>query len=164
MKSFLFVLLLALFSCAVFAADEPQLSDVKAVYLLPMGNGLDQFLANRLTSGDIFPVVADPARADAVFTDRLGEVFEKRLAELYPPAAKPAEKDAKPDASKADKSKDDAPRPAVGRGKGNIFLVDAKTRTVIWSFYEKPKSSSPDEMNRIAGKIADRLKRDLAAK
>jgi hypothetical protein len=166
MKSFMLVLLSGLFSCAVFAADAPQLPDVKAVYLLPMGSGLDQFLANRLTSGDIFPVVADPARADAVFTDSLGEAFQKELDALYPPAAKPkpAEKDAKPEGSQAEKPKEEAPRNTMGRGKGNIFLVDTKTRTVIWSFYEKPKNSSAEEMNRIAGKIADRLKHDLAEK
>lgn len=169
MKSFLLVLLLAACPEALFGANSPHLSGVKAVYLLPMGNGLDQFLANRLANADIFPVVTDPAKADAIFTDKLGEAFQERLNELYPPPPKlkPAAKDAKPEGKSEDtkaESKNDLPRSSLGRGKGTLFLVDTKTRTVIWSAYEKPKNSTPDEMNRVAGKIADRLKKDLEKK
>ncbi len=168
MKSFIFIAVAALLSCVLFAAGPPQLSDVHAVYLMSMGNGLDQFLANRLTSADIFPVVTDPAKADAVFTDKLGEDFQRRLDELYPaPKPTPPAKSAKSDDAQAEskyKAQEELPRATFGRGKGTLFLVDTKTRTVIWSVYEKPKSSSPDDMNRVAGKIADHLKRALAKK
>jgi hypothetical protein len=173
MKSFLLALLLAVCPEALFGANSPHLSGVKAVYLLPMGNGLDQFLANRLANADIFPVVTDPAKADAIFTDKLGEALQERLNELYPPPPKPkpAAKDTKSEgksddtqAESKDKIKNDLPRSSFGRGKGTLFLVDTKTRTVIWSAYEKPKNSTPDEMNRVAGKIADRLKKDLEKK
>ena len=35
------------------------------MYLLPMPNGLDQYLANRLTKVAFFQVVTDPKTADA---------------------------------------------------------------------------------------------------
>src|SRR5260221_9315225 len=88
----LFVLA-ALASIIALGASSPQLMQVQAVYILPMGSGMDQFLANRLTRFGKMQVVTDPQHADAILTDRLGEVFEKKLDELYPPPAPPEEKD-----------------------------------------------------------------------
>jgi len=65
----LFCLMLA---GAILGAGVP---DVQAVYLLPMAGGLDQYLANRLTSAGVFRVVTDPKMADAIFTDQLGAGF-----------------------------------------------------------------------------------------
>ena len=45
------------------------------------------------------------------------------------------------------------------RGKGAIFLVDPKTRNVIWSDYEHPKSTTPEEMNHLAERIASHLEK-----
>src|SRR5579884_3247407 len=87
---------LLLVSSAFAAAAGPDLSKVQTIYLLPMSHGMDQYLANRLTSEGVLRVVTDPAQADAILTDRLGQVFEDKLAELYPPP-KP---DPKPDADK----------------------------------------------------------------
>ena len=57
------------------------------------------------------------------------------------------------------------PRPnAFGGGKGTLFLVDAHSRAVLWSVYEKPKNTSPDEMDRTARRVVGRLKQDLAGK
>jgi hypothetical protein len=50
---------------------------------------------------------------------------------------------------------------SFGRGRGTYFLVDRKTRGVIWSVYEKPKSTSADELNKTAERVVNRLKRDL---
>lgn len=131
---------------------------VESVYLLPMSNGLDQHLANRLTASGVFRVVADPKQADAVFTDKLGEVFEERLKTLF------ADKAAKPsDKEKADQGL--APRvSSFGRGKGTIFLVDTGTRGVLWSTYEKPRNSSPDEQDHTARRIVERLQAALKPK
>jgi hypothetical protein len=137
---------LALACCA---ADRPA---VESVYLLPMSNGLDQHLANRLAASGLFRVVADPKQAQAIFTERLGEAFEERLKTLLAPA------EPKPSAqNKGDETA--VPRASsFGRGKGTIFLVDAGTRTVLWSTYEKPRNSSPQEQDRAAQRIVDRLK------
>ena len=161
-----------------------QVSAVRSVYLLPMGGNLDQYLANRITSSGLFLVVTDPKKADAVFCDRLGPSLETRLEELFPEpevakpdpapaeAAKPkagekadasAEEEAKP--AEPAKPKEDAARfSSFGRGKGTTFLVDGRNRAVLWSFYESPKNTSPQELDRVAGRIVDRLKRDFKKK
>lgn len=159
--------------------DRASLRQVQTVYLLPMGYGLDQYLANRLTAEGIFQVVTDPKRADAVFSDQIGLGFERRLQELFPPEPKPVEPEAA-DATEAEKqeakTKADAeslddikrnsgpPISSFSRGKGNIFLVDVKTRSVLWSLYERPKKILPDELDRTSGRIVSRLKKDLSGK
>ncbi len=105
------------------------------------------------------------------------------------PAAKPAVKaddepapPDKPARSKARAKPDDEPRtPALlgktentlsnpaansgfSRARGTIFLVDAKSRQVIWSIYAPPKDFAGKEMNRTASDIVSRLKRDLKPK
>lgn len=50
------------------------------------------------------------------------------------------------------------------RGKGTIFPVSGKSRTVLWSVYEHPKNTQPSELDRTAQRIVDRLKRELKPK
>ena len=129
MKSLMLCLVLASVS---FGAG---IADVQSVYLLPMAGGLDQFLANRLVG--VFRVVTDPKLADAVFTDRLGEPFEQKLAELYP----------KPDAE--DVEKEDKATPPVssfGRGRGTVFLVDADPK----KYEERGRFDQPDRSKEQA--------------
>jgi hypothetical protein len=45
-----------------------------------------------------------------------------------------------------------------------MFLVDLKTRTVLWSAYERPRNTTPDELNRTAKRIVDRLKKSFPKK
>lgn len=153
MKLSVFLLATTLVSSAV-AASAADLGDYKTVYLLPMTNGLDQFLAIKLTTDVVMQVVTDPQKADAILTNQIGEAFEQKLNDLYGP---------KPKASD-DKDKDDnTPHriaASITRGKGAVFLVDRKSRAVVWSDYQKPKNSSPDEMNRVAEKIAQKLEKD----
>jgi len=92
---------------ACLAAD---LGKVHSVYLLPMANGLDQYLANRITGSGKFEVVADPKKADAIFTDKIGEAFEGRLKELFPP---PAEKKESPAAGQPATSEPATSEPAT---------------------------------------------------
>jgi hypothetical protein len=164
---------LVLFAAALaLAAVNPQLKQVNAVYVLSMTGGMDQFLANRLAAAGVFQVVVDPGKADAVITDRLGESFESKLNELYPPPAPPAAP--KPDKGAAN-DKDDhnagldlgggvARVTGFSRGKGNFFIVDRRSRTVLWSVFEPPKDSSAEELSRTADKVVKRLKLDLSDK
>ncbi|MGB9604423.1 MAG: hypothetical protein ACP5U2_04980 [Bryobacteraceae bacterium] len=152
----------------LFAAQFSDLSRIRTVYLLPMGQGLDQYLAGRLTRMGLFQVVTDPKKADAVFTDRLGEAFEQRMRELYPPESRqPAQ--GKTEEKTAEQSnppqREEGTRASTwGRGRGTIFLVDTRSRTVVWSVYERPRNSSPEEVERAARRIAERLMRDLKKK
>ncbi len=45
----------------------------------------------------------------------------------------------------------------ISRGKGAIFLVDRKTRAILWSTYALPKNTAPGGMNHLADRIAGRL-------
>ena len=138
---------------------RPELMEVKTVYLLPMTYSLDQFLAIRLTKGGILQVVTDPNLADAILSEHIGTSLEEQMKSLY------GEK--KPDS--ADKDKDKAssfggPMAGGTRSKGAVFLVDRKTRNVIWSDYVRPKNSQPDELNHTADKIAAQLEKDKKVK
>jgi hypothetical protein len=144
--------------CALLASWSlgAGVAEVQAVYLLPMSGGLDQYLANRLSG--VFRVVTDPKLADAVFTDQLGEAFEQKLTALFPPPA-PADSD------KDDKDNKRAPQTSsFGRGKGTIFLVDLKSRAVIWSGYQKRNGSAPDILDRTATHIVQQIKKQQKAK
>ena len=155
------------------AAD---LSGVHTVYLMPMARGLDQYLANRLTTEHVFRVVTDPKLADAVFTDHIGEGFQAQLDAMLPP---PPDGESRKDAGTKDPKDSEKPRrrcrslmtetanklanPALtstfGRAKGTVFLVECKSRQVVWSVYEVPKDTSSKEMDRTATDIVSRLKR-----
>ena len=150
-------------------------SSVRTIYVLPMRHGLDQYVANRLTREHVLEVVADASRADAILTDSLGKPLESELEKLHP-TPKPQEQDAD---SGSDSTDSDDPQPArakktvtnseppvstFARGKGTLFLVDARSRSVLWSVYDRPAKSTPDELDHTARHIVDRLKRDLAGK
>jgi len=172
---------------AILTAAETGGSSVHTVYVMRMANGLDQYIAHQLTREHVLEVIADPKRADALFTDRLGESLEYELEKLHP-TPKPEELAGKADEDK-DKDKEgedqgtdsaeNKDKPAAGRtiteagppristfggGKGTLFLVDAKSRAVLWSVYEKPRYSSPGQLDRTAKHIVNRLKQDLAGK
>ncbi len=137
-------------AAGLVALSGADLGSFKTVYLLPMSNGLDQYLAMRLTSDAVMQVVTDPQKADAILTDKIGKSFEEAVNDLY-----------------GDKKKDENQQTAmqpVTRGHGAIFLVDRKTRDVVWSTYERPKNSMPDELNRTADRIARRLEKDRKGK
>ena len=179
---------MAALTVAAFASVNPQLHQVKRVYILAMGSGMDQFLANQLTKEGIFEVVTDPKAADAIVTDNVGESFQKKLDDLYPPPPKPkVEIEATKPAVDAGASLDvgdSAPEArasykspladvdfaggtrssSFGRGKGNFFVVDRSSRIVLWSVYERPKNSTPRELTKTAGRVVKHLKDDLTDK
>jgi len=168
--------LVFLLAVPIWAAD---LSSVRSVYLMPMYRGLDQYLADRLTNEHVFQVVTDPKLADSIFTDRIGESFQLQLENLAPSEkAEPDPTPAKETGKDKDKDKDAESKstlftetvnkldnPALnstfGRGKGTIFLVDAKSRQVIWSTYQPSSSSAGKEMHRTATDIVSRLMKDM---
>ena len=152
------------------AAVNPQLKQVNTVYILAMTGGMDQFLANQIAASGLFQVVTDPKKAEALITDRLGESFESKFIELYPPPAPPAPVIDEAKQKSDDKKKDldlgsGALRVSSGsRGKGNLFIVDRKSRSVLWSIFEPPKDSTPAELSKTAGRVVKRLKLDLSDK
>ena len=159
MKQFILAAAVLAISMSALAAG---LDDVKTVYVLPMSNGLDQYLAAQLTSGSVMQVVTDPHKADAVLTDHLGQSFEETLADLY--SNKPAPSD-----KAADKTEDTGATFARSgmqgqRGRGNVFLVNRKTHDVLWSFYESPGDRTPNGLRRTASKISAKLAQSIKGK
>jgi len=154
---------------SVMAAD-PAITHIHRVYVLPMTGGLDQYLANRLTANGRYTVVTDPDQAEAILTDQLGQVFDERMRQLYPPPEPPKPKDAPPPKDSADDpslaalmgaaSSPNSQVSTFSRGKGNVFVVDRTTKRVLWSTFLRPKNTRPEEMNRTADTIVDRLDSD----
>ena len=164
MKHFLLAAAALTMSMGVSAAG---LGDIKTVYLLPMSNGLDQYLAQQLTAGAVLQVVTDPQNADAVFTDHLGESFEESLADLYQTKSKTGDKAT--DATAGDASEDKGATPARSgmqgkRGRGTVFLVNRRTHDVLWSVYELPKDNRPVTLRRSAGRISNQLAKAIKGK
>ncbi len=129
------------------ATPTPALAAVKRVYLLPMASGLDQHLASEFTRQGALEVVIDPKKADAVFTDRLGESFEIKVSELF--ATK------KEDIKKSESIR--GPGISGKRNTGTVFLVDPKSMTVLWSVYQPPKDSSRESLVLCARKIVEQF-------
>jgi hypothetical protein len=50
------------------------------------------------------------------------------------------------------------------RSRGTFFLVNRKTRDVLWSDEENPTGNSVKETRRIAGRIADHLAKAIGGK
>jgi len=160
----------ALLAATLQAAEPGQ---IRAVYLLPMANGFDQYLAHQLTAQGVLTVVTDPELADAVLTDQIGPAFERRLEELFPPQkqAPPAGEKEKEAAEAAEaRAESDRQRASVGaissfgRGRGNVFLVARASRQVLWSVHQRPKDFTPRELDRAAARVAARLKASLSGK
>ena len=152
-------------------APPSELLQVKNVYILPMGSSLDQYLANRLTRSGVLQVVTDPAKADAILTDRIGKGLAARLEELYPDLAKKEAEEAAA-AAKREREKDEEGEDtramqvhsspldrstSAGRAKGTLFLIHRGSRNVIWSVYELPKSSRPNDLDDVANAAVKNL-------
>jgi hypothetical protein len=150
--------MLFVFAAAVLARDEdPNLADIRTVYLLPMGSGLDQYLADHLTRGGRFQVVTDPRLADAILTDRIGESFQTKMDELYPPPPVPEDEISMKERLNND---DRLPRSkGFGRSRGNLFLVDRRNKAVIWSSFKRPRKTDPAELDRLAEHFTAQLKK-----
>jgi hypothetical protein len=180
MKMKLALSLLCCLNCWSVAAAA-ELAEGRTVFLLPMGHSLDQFIANRLTRMHVLQVVTDPAKAETIITDEVGAPLEDKLNELYPPPAPAKEAPKEKEKEKVETSpargglltalgdpvnKTDKAggMGAGGHSRGTIFLVDVKSRQVLWSVFEKPRNTSPHELDHTAGRVVKQLKEDLSPK
>ncbi len=163
---------LPLLAVTTLFAANPNLVNIKSVYILPMTSGFDQYLANSLRNGEVLTVTTDPQTADAILTDAIGPSFERRLTELYPPP--PPEKPAKAenkDGDEAEAKEEIKETSGVAhrassfrKGRGVVFLVDRRTRRVVWSAHQLPRDYTSQGLNRAATRVSEHLKKDYAAK
>lgn len=176
-------------------APNPDLSSIQTVYVLAMGNGVDQFIAHQVARHGVYQVTTDPLQADAFLSDYVGTTFEMRVDDLLKSARERLEKEAeelaKKEAAKASKpsesakdskdkdKKEDKEEANSGefqmagsaarvqsfsRGRGNIFLVDAKSRRVLWTGFDVPKNTRPGELQKSAERLVSRLRKDKTGK
>jgi hypothetical protein len=162
-------LLVSITLSATFASAQgnAELSQVQTVYVMPMANGFDQYLANRLREVTQLRVVTDAMRADAIFTDRIGAAFESRLEDMEAEAAEKAHQ-AEPKDKDATGSNEMKLAPKVvsniGRGRGTYFLVHRGSRIVLWSIFSKPKDMEPKTLDRNAERVVMEFRKALAGK
>ena len=178
--------LLVLLGCSGALVCAADLAAIRSVYVMPMARGLDQHLASHIASQGPFQVVTDPKLADAVFSDRVGQALQVQLENIFPTPKSPEEIEAEKAAKAAKEANEEKPEKdtsiaealretagkvesvaqnsSFGRSRGNIFLVEAKSRVVLWSTYEPPKSSMPRDLDRVASDIVARLKKDMTPK
>ena len=141
---------------------DPKLAD--AIFTDHISEGFQAQLE------DFSPTPTPPAPAKAA----VSEPTAKTGDEPGPPA-KPAGMDSKakpgdepPPPGMLAKAENKLSNPATSSGfsraRGTLFLVDAKSRQVIWSIYDPPRDFAGKEMNRTASDIVSRLKRDLNPK
>jgi hypothetical protein len=153
-RSHSILIVLALPCCEMVADDVRPRQLARTVYIVSMANELDQYLASRLTSGDVLRVVVEPVRADVVLTDKLDAAFWAWLAVSYPATGAPSNTDftfrKRSPSNKGD--------------QGTVFLVDPRARVVLWSTYNRGRSTSPDELDHTAEHIAKHLKSSLYEK
>jgi hypothetical protein len=143
------IFFVALAAALALAGQQLHISPrYQTVYILPMTSSLDQHLASRLTSAHVVWVVLEPASADAVLTDSMDEGFWTWLERTYPSSAAAS--------NRASALRTGDPQPPKQRG--TVFLVDPRTKVVLWSVYALPKNSSPAEVDRAAVRIATQLK------
>ena len=124
------VALVAAGTSVPLGAERPGLRQVQTVYLMPMGYGLDQYLANRLTAEGVFEVVTDPKRADAVLTDQLGVGFERRFDELYPREKPP-------------------PPPEAGEQEPLVEAAEAAEKKSWVSFVLEAREEMPYDLDKV---------------
>jgi hypothetical protein len=129
-------------AAAALLAQNPA---TRSVYILPMAGGLDQYLAEHLTRNHTMDVITDPKAAEAYLTDQLGEPFEQKITELHQSA------------EAARNAATVHPSFRSTSSRGTIFLVDAKSRKVIWSDYEKPGSHDSATLNQVAARIVEKM-------
>ena len=147
------------------ATDLSQLSRVRSVYIWPMYNSFDQYLAEQIAAEDVFEVVVDPKLAGAVLTDRIDAPFLAAMEEFFP-LSQPdeAEKDEESESGDSIEAGVQLQRPtnrALGRPKGTLFLVDVNSRRVLWSTFLKEYEPSPNKLHGQARDVVVRLKKQL---
>jgi hypothetical protein len=109
-------------------------------------------LALQLTTQGVLQVVTDPKKADSVLTDGVGARFEETLTAIY---GAPVDKDQSEKDSQTEFTHPSSQR--LSSSAGVVFLVNRVSRDVLWSTFEQPKNTRPEDMKNTAKKIVERL-------
>ena len=149
-STFLTVVLLGF---TVSARDFQLRLKTRTVFIVPMANGLNSYIASRLTRSGVVWVVLEPESAEAVLTDRVDEAFWAWSTMHYKAAAKN---------SNVTINDDDPLRfkhLSMGPYRGTVFLVDPRNGLIFWSMYEPTPNTTTNSLNLAAAHIAASLKK-----
>jgi len=158
--------------CFATLAQAQMPSNSGPVYFWPMTSAFDQYLAQEASVGGLLNVTVDPKNASAVMTDRIDGKFLKGMDEIFPLPEPEEEKVENAEDAEEELSSDsiegdfNLQRPAnlpVGRPRGTLFLVDVKTRNVLWSTFLKEFDATPNKLQRQARTVIEKLKQELGA-
>ena len=126
-----------------------------------MEGALDQYIAQEASAVGAVSVTVDPKMAKAILTDRIDANFLAGMDELFPlPVVEKEEEKKEDDASDSVETGLQKPRPAnraLSRPHGTLFLVDAKTRRVLWSTFLGDYERSPKKLNGEAKSVVQRM-------
>jgi len=135
----------------------------------------DAFLSDYV--GTTFELrVDDLLKAAREKAEKEAEELAKKEAEAL--AKKEGPKKSETKAGKKDKKEDEREEPqsefqmagganrvqSFSRGKGNVFLIDARSRRVLWTGFDIPKNTRPAELQKSAERLVSRLRKDKAGK
>ncbi len=154
-STFLTVVLL----CSTVSARDFHLQlKTRTVYVVSMANGLNSYIASRLTRSGVVWVVLEPESAEAVLTDRVDEAFWAWSTMHYKVASKNSNL----------AIHDDDPfrfkHLSMGPYRGTVFLVDPRNGLILWSMYEPTPNTTSNALNLAATHIAASLKKTLISK
>lgn len=158
------LVLLAISALTALPAAFGAPADAGPVYFWPMAGALDQYLAEQFQSNGVYAVTVDPKLARTVMTDRIDAVFLGALDELFPlPGGEPSEdaEQKSDDSLEGDFRMERPKNRPVARSQGTLFLVDIKTRKVLWSTYLKEYNRNPNALNKQAREVVARLQKEL---
>lgn len=147
------VLILLFAGASAVAAD---LGSAQPIYFWAMQGSLDQYLAEQAAAAGSVQVTVDPKMAKAIMTDRIDAPFLEAMDELFPVEGREAPK--KPeDSIEGDFQVSRPSNRPKGTPKGTIFLVDVRTRQVLWSTFLGELDARPKSLHREAQKVIERL-------
>ena len=157
MRTSLRLVSITLLCHTLLSGERRLIPHIRSVYIVSMEGGLDQYIANRLTSGSVTWVVLEPARADAIITDRVDESFWAWL-NGRPSGPQPPAMNASNDERGSKRFK------GTKFFRGTIFLVDPKDKVILWSTYSGATLGSPAQLDHVASRVANRLKDSFITK
>lgn len=142
--------------CASVPAIAADLSSAQPVYFWAMQSSLDQYLAEQASTAGALAVTVDPKMASAIMTDRIDKPFLDAMDELFPVEGREEPKNSE-DSIEGDFQMARPQNRPKGTPRGTIFLVDVKTRKVLWSTFLGEFDTNPKSLHREAQKVIERM-------
>lgn len=137
---------------------QAQLRNAQPVYFWPMQHAFDQYLAEAVNGADALTVTFDPKLAGAIMTERIDAPFLQAIEEIFPTEAEEGAEEAQEDDSiEGDFAVRRTKNRPQGRPRGTLFLVDVKTRRVIWSTYLGELEQDPKDLHKEALRVVEEI-------